>query len=187
MASWSWIYNIVKLKENFRIYTVDLIGEPGRSTLFKNTNFPDTNQEICQYYSEILDVLKIDKAIIIGLGVGGYQGIRYAQQQPDRVEKLVLIGPRGFIPAIDTYLEECWVQYFPIKPIIKYNGCLGSMIIQRTCILNDFKIYFVPTLMAEQQYRLILNLKLERQKLNKHCVMSYLIKLQVVTFFQYFN
>lgn len=48
----------------------------------------------------LLDVLKIDKAHLIGNSMGGATSLNFALEFPDRLDKLILMGPGGMGPSI---------------------------------------------------------------------------------------
>jgi len=47
---------------------------------------------------EFLDALQLPRVLLIGNSVGGYAAARLAIEQPERVEKLLLVSPGGFTP-----------------------------------------------------------------------------------------
>jgi pimeloyl-ACP methyl ester carboxylesterase len=46
----------------------------------------------------VLDALRVDKAILVGISQGGWTALKFAIYKPERVEKLALICPGGIVP-----------------------------------------------------------------------------------------
>jgi pimeloyl-ACP methyl ester carboxylesterase len=80
-------------------------------------NIPKTGEQIAEFYTEICDLLHIDKANVIGASIGGYISTNFALYAPDRVEKLVLLGSMGYGTTLKTIIAMTLAQGFPIKPI----------------------------------------------------------------------
>jgi pimeloyl-ACP methyl ester carboxylesterase len=65
---------------------------------FGNSSLPewlDSVDDIAHLYLELLDVLKLDKVDLIGTSVGGWIAAEVATKAPDRIRKLIMIGPVG--------------------------------------------------------------------------------------------
>ena len=92
----SWIGNIVDYSKLFRVFAVDIPGEPGRSS----PNRPDWNSPAyAEWLEDVLDRLDIKKAILLGISQGGWTALKFATYAPERLTKLVLISPAGIVPA----------------------------------------------------------------------------------------
>lgn len=55
---------------------------------------------------DVLDVLDIDKAVIIGNSLGGWMAIKFATAYPERVSKLVLIASSGLAEIRTQFLRD---------------------------------------------------------------------------------
>src|SRR3954464_1707243 len=55
----------------------------------------DSVDDIAHVYLELLDVLKLDKVGLIGASVGGWIAAEIATKVPERIGKLVMVGPVG--------------------------------------------------------------------------------------------
>jgi len=87
-----WMGDIEKLSETYRVYAIDIIGEPGKS----DENRPDMNGDhYGKWLDEVINALSIEKAIIIGNSLGGWMALKYATYKPEKVEKLVLLATSG--------------------------------------------------------------------------------------------
>ena len=96
-----WIGDVEKLSQSYRVYCIDIIGEPGKSEA-KRYDF--RGNAYSQWLKEILDHLKIDKAIFIGNSMGGWMAIKFAIDYPEKVTKLVLLATSGIAPAKKSFL-----------------------------------------------------------------------------------
>jgi pimeloyl-ACP methyl ester carboxylesterase len=117
MASWSWLYNVDGLNEYYRTYAIDTIGDAGRSSLANIDIYPQTGEELAALYEEIMDSLHIEKASVIGASQGGYITTNLALYAPDRVDKIVLCGPMGYIGTFRSVMRIIFTTMFPLKPI----------------------------------------------------------------------
>lgn len=84
--------NIDALAARFRIIVPDMPGY-GRST--KNLDQSDPFGALADSIRGLLDVLDIDNAHLVGNSYGGAAALRLALDSPQRVGRLVLMGPGG--------------------------------------------------------------------------------------------
>jgi pimeloyl-ACP methyl ester carboxylesterase len=83
-----WKWTIQALIPHFRVYAPDLKG-------FGDSDKPKDGYTIADFsklVADFFDVLGIDKAILVGHSMGGKIALDFAEQHPDRVDKLVLVG-----------------------------------------------------------------------------------------------
>jgi pimeloyl-ACP methyl ester carboxylesterase len=91
----SWMSDIGVYSQHFRVYAVDLLGEPGRSAPTR----PDWNGAgYAEWLEDVLDGLRVSRAVLLGLSQGGWTALQLATRRPERVEKLVLLTPGGIVP-----------------------------------------------------------------------------------------
>lgn len=105
-----WIKNLDSIvKANCRIITPDLRG------FGESSNFADINsmEAMAQDVSELLDSLKIEKAVIGGLSMGGYVAFNFFRLFPRKVAALVLCGTNS---AADTN-EKRQTRYEMVEKI----------------------------------------------------------------------
>lgn len=84
--------NIAALAKNFRVIVADL---PGYGASTKGLDQSDVFGDLAQTMLGLLDALGIVKAHIIGNSLGGACALRMALDAPERVWRLVLMGPGG--------------------------------------------------------------------------------------------
>lgn len=84
-----WLYNAKTLSRNFRLYAVDTIGGPGKSTISDtyNKEFDDII-----WINEILAALELEKASLMGVSHGGYLVQLYTLHRPEKVEKAICLS-----------------------------------------------------------------------------------------------
>ena len=97
----SWIGDIVEYSQHFRVYAVDLPGEPGRSA----ENRPAWDgPDFAEWLEDVLDGLKIQKASLLGISQGGWTALKFATTRPECVTKLVLLTPGGVVPTRSSFI-----------------------------------------------------------------------------------
>lgn len=84
--------NIAALAKEYRVIVPDLPGY-GRST--KGMDGADPFGYLADGIRGLLDELGLDKAHLVGNSYGGACALRLALDTPDRVERMVLMGPGG--------------------------------------------------------------------------------------------
>lgn len=117
VAAWSWKYNVGELSKNYRTYAIDLIGDAGKSEFTSLDNIMKSGRDQATLYTEIADKLGVEKAFVVGASEGGFIGTNIALYAPDRVKKLVLLGPMGYSGAVKSIIRIMIARMFPLKPI----------------------------------------------------------------------
>jgi pimeloyl-ACP methyl ester carboxylesterase len=117
VAAWSWKFNVSRLSREYRTYAVDLIGDAGKSEYADLDSIMKTGRDQAELYAEITEKLGVGKTYVVGASEGGFIGSNYALHFPDRVEKLVLLGPMGYAGAIRSVIRITFAQFFPLKPV----------------------------------------------------------------------
>ena len=90
-----WAGDIAAYSRLYRVYAVDLLGEPGKSA---PNRLSWDSLAYAEWLEDVLDELKVKKASLLGLSQGAWTAIKFASYQPERIEKLVLISPAGIVP-----------------------------------------------------------------------------------------
>jgi pimeloyl-ACP methyl ester carboxylesterase len=57
-------------------------------------------------YAELLDHLRIGRAVIVGISAGAPSAIEMALRHPDRVSALILVVPRAYAPGSEVRAEQ---------------------------------------------------------------------------------
>ena len=94
-SGWSnFVRNIGPMSEHYRVLLVDMPGF-GKSDPIVIGADTDRLRENARIFVDFLDALGIDKASFVGNSMGGGTSAVVAIQNPERVEKLVLMGAAG--------------------------------------------------------------------------------------------
>jgi 3-oxoadipate enol-lactonase len=100
-ASWNhlqWKKQVEFFKDKFKVITWDVRGH-GYSTL---PDGPVNSEDFSSDLIALMDHLKLDKAILCGLSMGGHISLQTAIRYPERVKSLILIGT----PCSNTLFES---------------------------------------------------------------------------------
>lgn len=97
----TWLPLLSLLSRHFTVIAPDLLGH-GRSAK------PRADYSIAAYANgmrDLLTVLGVDKATIVGHSFGGGVAMQFAYQFPERTERLVLVAPGGMGPEVSALLR----------------------------------------------------------------------------------
>jgi pimeloyl-ACP methyl ester carboxylesterase len=87
-----WMGDAAAWAKRFRLYAVDLIGEPG----FSAPGRPRlASGAYCEWLDDVFEGLGLSRAALVGISLGGWLALDYATRRPDRVSALVLLCPGG--------------------------------------------------------------------------------------------
>lgn len=87
-----WIEDMEKYSEHYRVYAVDLQGEPGKSD---DQQLPFEGSDFENWLHDVFVGLSIEKASIVGISLGAWIALKFAIANPQMVDKLVLLCPAG--------------------------------------------------------------------------------------------
>ncbi len=105
----------------------------------------DTIEDYVLHYMDLFDRLGLDTLDLAGFSLGAWIAAEFAIRQPDRVRRLVLIGPAGLVdaevpapdlfqiapPELPSYLAHdpaAALRYFPSAPDPAFDAALGREI-----------------------------------------------------------
>lgn len=112
-SSTMWYPNIKALAKNHRIYAIDFLMEPGKSTL---TAKPLSRDEMVIWYNEIFSHYKLKKFDIVGASRGGWIATLLATQKENNIDKIVLLSPAQtfkFIDKVGKTSNALMLKLFP--------------------------------------------------------------------------
>lgn len=99
----AWLGDIPLMAMQYHVYAVDLFGEPGNS----DENRLDLNSiEHPRWLNEVMDLIGVEQAVIIGNSLGGWLALHFAAAFPKRTRALVLIAPSGIILPKQSFLDQ---------------------------------------------------------------------------------
>ena len=87
-----WMGDVASWAQDFRIYAVDLVGEPGLSAPSRP---PLASEAYALWLDDVLRELDVPQASIVGVSLGGWLALDYAIRRPGRVDRLALLCPSG--------------------------------------------------------------------------------------------
>ncbi|MGE5677521.1 MAG: alpha/beta fold hydrolase [Pseudomonadota bacterium] len=87
-----WLGDIAEYSRHFRVYALDIPGEPGKSG---DTQYPLDSPAYADWLEEVLKALELKKVSLMGLSLGGWLAVNYALRHQERIERLVLLCPSG--------------------------------------------------------------------------------------------
>lgn len=88
----NYVRNIDALAQRFRVIVPDM---PGYGASSKELDFSDPFGDLATAMRLMLDELGIDRAHFVGNSYGGAAALRLALDRPDKVDRLILMGPGG--------------------------------------------------------------------------------------------
>ncbi|KUG05154.1 carboxylesterase na [hydrocarbon metagenome] len=92
MNSIMWLGDAKVYSSDYRVYAIDLPGEPGRSD---PRQLPFDGSAFAEWLNDVYDALLIEKASLIGISLGAWLSIKFTAAYPGKVDKLVLLCPAG--------------------------------------------------------------------------------------------
>ncbi len=96
-----WAADAADYSRAYRVYAVDLPGEPGKSA----PNRPAWDSPaFAEWLEDVLNGLQIDRATLVGISQGAWTALKFAVVHPERVEQLVLLTPGGIVPDRTSFI-----------------------------------------------------------------------------------
>ncbi|MEU9742632.1 alpha/beta fold hydrolase [Micromonospora chersina] len=138
--------NIDALAQRFRVIVPDLPGY-GRSS--KDIDQSDPFGDLAGAVRGLLDALGIDRAHLVGNSYGGAAALRLALDRPDRVGRLILMGPGGIGTARRPPTPG-------LRRLLAYYGGEGPTRAKLERFIRDDLVYdgaAVPAEMIEERYQ----------------------------------
>jgi len=99
-----WWPNAADLGRDFRLFAIDVMGQPGKSVPAD----PITSRaEYVEWLTAVLDALHLDRVCMAGMSYGGWLTLNFAMAAPERLERIVLLSPAGaFLPLVDEFYRR---------------------------------------------------------------------------------
>jgi pimeloyl-ACP methyl ester carboxylesterase len=91
-----WRHQINELSKHFKVYALDIVGQPGKS----EPNPPSVfNDDFVNWLEDVITDLKLKKPHCVGVSTGGTTAMDMAIQKSDLIDKVVMCGPTGLARA----------------------------------------------------------------------------------------
>lgn len=156
-----WIGDISEYTKYYRVYAVDVPGEPGKSADIR----PDlTTSAYSDWMKDVLEELKIEKASFVGISLGGWLTLKFATVYTDKIDRLVLLCPAGISPqkaSVMLYMLPLkllgkWGEIKAIKKVIGIKEISEETIEYSRLISKNFSPYMglVPVFSDDELKRL---------------------------------
>lgn len=108
-----WSPNIVDFSMEFRVYAIDTMGQPSKS--IPNEPVRDAADYVA-WLNMTLDGLHLDRISLLGMSFGGWLALKYTLAASERVQKLVLLSPGGFLSIAKQFsLRGMLMVFFPTR------------------------------------------------------------------------
>jgi pimeloyl-ACP methyl ester carboxylesterase len=105
-----WAGDVASWSEHFRVYAVDIIGEPGLSAPARP---PLPSGAYPLWFGDVLDALGVARACVVAVSLGAWLALDFATRHPERVERLALLTPAGVAkPKVAGLLGAVLVKPF---------------------------------------------------------------------------
>ena len=96
-----WTPNISDLSRDYRVYAVDVMGQPSKSV----PGEPIRNAaDYAAWLACVLDALHLDRVNLAGMSFGGWLALNFAVAAPQRVQSLMLLSPAAsLLPLVKQF------------------------------------------------------------------------------------
>jgi pimeloyl-ACP methyl ester carboxylesterase len=99
-----WRSLVASLANDHRLYAVDTIGDAGKSELDDLGRYPKGGADYSAWLGDVWDALRLGAADLVAGSMGGWIALHFASREPERVRRLVLLGPMGLPSWSQTLL-----------------------------------------------------------------------------------
>jgi pimeloyl-ACP methyl ester carboxylesterase len=124
-TSTMWAPNIADLSKDYRVYAIDVMGQPSKSIPTEPVCNVD---DYAAWLATTLDGLHLDRIFLAGQSYGAWLALNFALAVPERVRRLVLLSPGGgFVPMVRQFsLRGMLMLWFPTRVMVNwFFGWLG--------------------------------------------------------------
>ncbi|WP_372598442.1 alpha/beta fold hydrolase [Amphritea sp.] len=91
----AWFLDVEEWSKHFRIYAVDIIGEPGLSA---QARLPMNTDAYTLWLDDVMQEAGLSDSAVVGESLGGWLALDYASRRPEKITKLALLAPGGVGP-----------------------------------------------------------------------------------------
>jgi pimeloyl-ACP methyl ester carboxylesterase len=90
--SFMWMGDVAAWSQHFRVYAIDMIGEPGLSAPSRPKL---ASGAYVLWLDDLMAALSLTRVSLVGMSLGGWLALEYATHRPERVESIALLCPGG--------------------------------------------------------------------------------------------
>ena len=98
-----WLNDMTQYREQYQVMALDMPGDPGKTA---PNRLPWSGPAYTEWLTDVLAELGIEKAVLVGMSLGGWTAARFASAYPERVERLVLMCPGGVAPTHTSFMPR---------------------------------------------------------------------------------
>ncbi len=142
-----WAYNMADLSRDYRVYALDVMGQPNKSV----PDQPIGKREECvEWLTAILDALQLGQTHLAGMSYGGWLTLNYAIRASARIKRVILLSPAGsFLPLTPQfYLRGALLPLLPGRFLM--NSFMGWMTYKPN--LRNASTHTIADCLADQMY-----------------------------------
>jgi pimeloyl-ACP methyl ester carboxylesterase len=88
----SWFGDVSLWAQGFRVFAVDVIGEPGLSA---SSRPPLHSDAYALWLDDVMSALSLTHTSFVGVSLGGWLALDYATRRPTRVDRIAVLCPGG--------------------------------------------------------------------------------------------
>lgn len=144
ITSTMWLPNVAELSRKYRIYAVDTIGDMGKSVLTDMNDYPKDGPAYCEWLGDIFDQLRITKTSLISASMGGWIAMNMAIEKPERIDRLILLGPMGLRLNLEVFFRLLGLVMRPTEA--KKKSLIQWTLGENEAVRQDFEEYmFIAT------------------------------------------
>ena len=108
-----WAPNVADFSRDYRVYAIDIMGQPSKSV--PREPIRDATDYVA-WLTATLDGLDLGRVSLAGMSFGGWLALQYAAAAPERIRRLVLLSPGGFLPMARQFrLRGMLMAFFPMR------------------------------------------------------------------------
>ncbi len=108
-----WEPNVAALTEGHSVYSVELLGEPGRSVQTAPLRGPDDH---ARWLDAVLAILELEPAHLVGASIGGWLALNQALHSPARVASVSLLDPVNTLARFPPRVALAALAALPFAP-----------------------------------------------------------------------
>ena len=126
-----WSPNIADFSKDYRVYAIDVMGQPGKSIPDPDGPIGDTG-DFMAWLHETLNGLNLGRISLVGMSYGGWLALNFAMTAPERVRKLALLSPAAsFQPFTRQFMPRVMLTTF-LPTRFTADSLMGWMGIKET-------------------------------------------------------
>ncbi|MCD4685796.1 MAG: alpha/beta hydrolase [Anaerolineae bacterium] len=142
--SMTWRGEVATLAQQYRVYAVDIVGEPGKSD---TARLPFEGPVWAEWLDDVRAALDADPVTVVGLSWGGWLALKYAVTHPEHVTNLVLLTPGGvtednlgfLLRMLPLFMFGRWGQRRAMKLLFADKSFTDEVVTGMALIMKNFK------------------------------------------------